>query len=306
MIMNQLAIIIPAYKIDFFERTLQSLADQTCKDFTVYVGDDCSPADFKGLIEKYQNQLDIHYTKFETNMGGKDLVAQWERCVDLSQGEPWLWLFSDDDELEPNCVECFYKTINNTDAQSNVYHFGTFVIDDKSDIVRKSPEYPQSLYGYDYYKKKMLVKIDSFVVENIFRRSVYRRNNGFAKFDMAWGADTASWVIFAGDQPIQTIHGACVRWRQSDLNITPNTSKDVLIRKLNALLNFLQWSFDQFKNKRSIKLFNFIFTIKRFHYYAKGLEVSQVSSISKNYLMNNFGSFGYKSIIFLTRLLRIW
>lgn len=85
---RQLAIVIPAYKIDFFSATLDSLATQTCKDFTVYVGDDCSPADFESLVNEYQDKLDIHYQKFATNMGGRDLVGQWKRCMDMTQGEP--------------------------------------------------------------------------------------------------------------------------------------------------------------------------------------------------------------------------
>ena len=38
-----LAIVIPYYKIIFFEKTLESLAQQTDKRFRVYIGDDASP-----------------------------------------------------------------------------------------------------------------------------------------------------------------------------------------------------------------------------------------------------------------------
>ena len=45
------------------------------------------------------------------NFGGHDLVAQWNRCIQLTQNEPWLWLFSDDDIMGPRCVEYFFNTI---------------------------------------------------------------------------------------------------------------------------------------------------------------------------------------------------
>ena len=48
--MKKLAIVIPAYKVDFFETVLFSLAQQTCKDFTVYIGEDCSRDDFKSIL----------------------------------------------------------------------------------------------------------------------------------------------------------------------------------------------------------------------------------------------------------------
>jgi glycosyltransferase involved in cell wall biosynthesis len=109
--MSDLAIIIPAYKIDFFKDTLDSLARQTCKDFTVYIGDDCSPDDFKSLIAEYKDKIHIVYCRFDENLGGKDLVGHWKRCIDLTQNEPWLWLFSDDDVIGERCVELFYKEI---------------------------------------------------------------------------------------------------------------------------------------------------------------------------------------------------
>ena len=55
--MNQLAIIIPYYKIDFFEETLQSVAAQTNKNFTLYIGNDASPNSPLPLIQKYFKML---------------------------------------------------------------------------------------------------------------------------------------------------------------------------------------------------------------------------------------------------------
>ena len=87
---NQLAIIIPAYKAAFLPAALDSIAAQTCKDFTVYVGDDCSPEPIGSIVEKYRDKMDIVYKRFDTNLGGTDLVAQWERCIAMSQNEPYI------------------------------------------------------------------------------------------------------------------------------------------------------------------------------------------------------------------------
>jgi len=38
-----LAIVVPYYKLTFFEETLKSLKSQTNKKFKVYIGDDASP-----------------------------------------------------------------------------------------------------------------------------------------------------------------------------------------------------------------------------------------------------------------------
>lgn len=114
---NNLAIIIPAYKATFLAAALDSIAAQTCQDFTLYIGDDCSPNNLEVIVDKYRDKINLVYKRFDTNLGGKDLVAQWERCIDMTQGEDWLWLFSDDDVMEKNCVEEFYKTIKENRRQ---------------------------------------------------------------------------------------------------------------------------------------------------------------------------------------------
>lgn len=40
-----LAIVIPYYKINYFEETLKSLSNQTDKKFKVYIGNDASEND---------------------------------------------------------------------------------------------------------------------------------------------------------------------------------------------------------------------------------------------------------------------
>ena len=122
---EKLAIVIPAYKDSFLKESLDSIVSQTCKNFTLYIGDDCSPYDLKMIVDKYKGSMNVVYKRFETNLGGKDLVAQWERCINLTQGEPYIWLFSDDDILENNCVEEFYKIL---DKRPNgvLFHFDTY------------------------------------------------------------------------------------------------------------------------------------------------------------------------------------
>src|ERR1035437_3960780 len=108
--MSKLAIVIPAYKRMFFNEALSSIAKQTNKNFTLYIGDDCSPCNLYNIVEKYEKSIPIVYRHFDENIGRKDLVVQWERCIDLVGDEEWIWLFSDDDIMDPTCVENFYNT----------------------------------------------------------------------------------------------------------------------------------------------------------------------------------------------------
>lgn len=275
---NELAIVIPAYKIDFFEETLKSLSNQTCKDFTVYVGDDCSPSDFGSLIEEYKDRLDIRYTKFKTNLGSKDLVAQWTRCIELTEGEPWLWLFSDDDVMGERCVESFYKVVKSNYIY-DLYHFDIDAIDDSGKVIFECRRFPDVLSSLDFYKKKEKDDIDCFVVEYIFSRNVYEETGGFQNFELAWGADIATWVKFSHNKGIKNIPGAHVYWRKSNINITPNREPDIVMRKFLINVEYFAWINNFFGPDMIAKFNEYAFT-RNFVFYSRILTRKQLSEVS--------------------------
>jgi glycosyltransferase involved in cell wall biosynthesis len=227
----------------FLPAALDSIAAQTCKDFTLYVGDDCSPEPIGDIVELYRDKIELVYQRFDTNLGGKDLVAQWERCIAMSQDEPYIWLFSDDDVMEPNCVEQLLKQIEDTKGKYDLYHFDSYRIDEngKFELLRKP--YPPILTSYDYFKGKMLGRYDSYVVENVFSRSIYGQSGGFKNFDLAWGSDVATWCIFSNDKGMCSVPGALIGWRRSSQNITPKKTRETAERKLMADCAFLCWAY---------------------------------------------------------------
>lgn len=247
---NQLAIIIPAYKKKFLSKALDSIAIQSCKKFTLYIGDDNSPYDLEEVIRDYQDKILIVYKKFNDNLGGRDLVAHWTRCIALSGQEEWIWLFSDDDEMDADCVARFYQALELTNAVYSIYHFDVDVIDEESNCISHSALYPPLLNSFEYYKRKMDGSISSLVVENIFSRRIYEEMGGFQKFDLAWGSDTASWVKFSLRSGMYSIQTDCrIRWRQSRYNITPDKTLAISIRKMNALVDFLIWAKEFFRHQ---------------------------------------------------------
>ena len=249
---HRLAIIIPAYKATFLPAALESIAAQTCKDFTLYIGDDCSPEPIGSIVEQYRDKIDLVYQRFDSNLGGKDLVAQWERCIAMSKDEPYIWLFSDDDVMEPDCVAQLFRVIDTMQGIYNLYHFDVKEINEEGLVTKALPEYPQVLSAYDYYKGKTTGRYRSYVVENVFSRKIYEKSGGFKNFDLAWGSDVATWCIFCGKKGMFKIPGAHVLWRRSSQNITPDKSRQIAERKLKSECEFLNWSYNNFSNEKDI------------------------------------------------------
>jgi len=240
--MSSLAIIIPAYKATYLRGTLQAIALQTNKEFAVYIGDDNSPYDLMSIVNEFKGLLDISYTKFENNLGSQDLVAQWTRCVDLSQAEEWIWLFSDDDIMETTCVESFYKEMKT--RASDVYRFSITKIDSMGKLLDNSSRitFPSIMSSRDFIVANMKGQVESFAVEYIFSKRVYALSGGFVSFDLAWSSDFASWAAFSQSTGIASISSGKVYWRSSGENITPNRSKSIMRRKVNAIIQYIIWA----------------------------------------------------------------
>lgn len=282
---KKLAIVIPAYKIDFFEEVLISLVKQTNRDFRVYIGIDASPHNFESIIAKYVDKIDIKTTRFDQNLGGKNLVAQWERCIAETMGEEYIWLFSDDDLLGSRCVEMFFQAIE-ANNDFDIYHFDVKVVDSKSNVIKNPRQYPDVIDAKTLFRLKSRGKIESFVVENIFNRRVYEKLGGFVNFPMAWGSDTATWIAMSGSKGMMTIKNDYVYWRSSDVNITPDNNSSVIYKKLMADIDYLQWVSNYFGNSMRLSV-TYAFILTLFFdlsyidkvQYVKGLEYSESKGI---------------------------
>jgi glycosyltransferase involved in cell wall biosynthesis len=250
--MHQLAIIIPAYKPDFLFKALKSIEIQTDSRFQVYIGDDASPYDLENIIEPFVKKNGWIYKKFENNLGQSNLVGHWNRCVNLSS-EPWLWLFSDDDELEKNCVSSFYKALE-INKNSNVFKFNFSIINQHAEIIGTNKIDFSAIDGFEFGKRRFERTLLNSAVEFIFSRKAFEREEGFINFPSAWCSDDASWIAFSSPEKIAYIAEAKVFWRMSDINISSQAGSYVNT-KLTAASDFINWFNKRYKARITPSLF---------------------------------------------------
>jgi glycosyltransferase involved in cell wall biosynthesis len=244
---SNLAIVIPAYKIYFLKETIESIVNQTCKRFTLYVGNDNSPYELYSVIREYENTIRIIYKKFNNNLGNHDLASHWNRCIDMVDNEEWVWLFSDDDLMDLKCVELFYKHIENH-PDDELLHFNVEIINDKGLQQEMVKSFPEKLSSTEFFTQRITSDLISFAVEYIFKKKIYAIEGKFQSFDLAWGSDDATWIKIAKNKGIKTIVGAKVKWRRSQLNISSiKEDKIIIIRKLNATISYINWVKDYFE-----------------------------------------------------------
>lgn len=214
-----LAIIIPFYKLIFFEETLQSLASQTDHRFKVYIGDDASPEDPKFLLEKYQDKFDFVYHRFDSNLGGTSLVQQWNRCIELINDEKWLIILGDDDVLGENVVKSFYEHFDLFNGKSNVIRYASKIIKQELNKISETYSHPAWEKPTDSFFRKYQWLSRSSLSEYIFARASYDKF-GFNDYPLAWYSDDMAWLEFADNKLIYSINEEIVFFRLSANNIS--------------------------------------------------------------------------------------
>lgn len=273
-----LAIIIPYYKLTFFEATLKSLSNQIDQRFKVYIGDDSSPEIPIDLLDKYIGKFDFVYHRFVDNLGGKSLTQQWERCIALSGEEEWIMILGDDDYLESTVIESWYKNYKEFKEKSNVVRFATKIVLQESNTVSDVYRHPVWESAANSFVRIFKRETRSSLSEYVFSKAAYKKF-GFKNYPLAWCSDHKAFLDFSDDKLIYSINESTVFFRISNINISgqQNTSlkketstrffKDVimthmhLFQKSQRLELLMEYEITIKKNRQPV-FFEWIFLIR--------------------------------------------
>ena len=255
-----LAIIIPYYKLTFFRETLESLSAQTDQRFHVYIGNDASTENPQELLKEFEGKFNFTYKKFDKNLGSISLTKQWDRCIEMMQGEEWFMILGDDDYFSSNVIEVFYKSKKIIDNNNiSVIKLNSAIINAQSIIQSEKKLEPLIKSAIDHFFDKLKYEGRSSLSEHIFRKSKYDQ---FKFFDMplAWHSDDLALLEFSEYQNILFLREAKCFVRISDESITGNPNKN-LEKKWWASKMFFEricQNLDKFTKHEKIKLFDLI------------------------------------------------
>lgn len=229
-----LAFIIPYYKLTFFEATLQSLACQTDKRFKVYIGDDASPENPSFLLEKYKDQFEFSYNRFETNLGSISLVKHWNRCIAMCKDGEWVMILGDDDILGGDCVSGFYENIDKINETSNVVRFASCNIDESGKRISKVFRNPILESSIDFFFKERRSSLSEYVFNKEKILTV-----GLKDFPLAWCTDILAVLEVSDFENVYSINESIVYIRISEVSISGNKNNVKL--KTRASVDFLYY-----------------------------------------------------------------
>ncbi|MGM9803101.1 MAG: glycosyltransferase family 2 protein [Muribaculaceae bacterium] len=225
--------VLPAYKGRYLAESIQSILAQTVTDFELVIVNDCSPDDIASIVAVNSDER-IRYYENEQNIGGADLVAQWNKCLSYARGE-YVILATDDDLYEPNFLESFIPLIEKY-PEVGVFRSRIMSTDDSGRIKYLDKCYKEYLRQEEFCNY-LLEGVQGGIPQNIFNRKVLVSNGGFVPYPLAWGSDDAT-ILMMSKCGIVHSQDFLVKFRWSDINISSDHALKTALLKLEARLRF--------------------------------------------------------------------
>lgn len=248
IIMPKYTFLLPAFKSKYFGQALNSIKNQTLKDFCVLVSDDCSPEPLKEIFDEICScDARFIYRRNEENMGGKNLVSHWNLLVNICNTE-FLILASDDDIYEPVFLEEIDRLVQKY-PEVDLFRARTSRIDEvgepfEYDTFRK--ERQDSLeFLFDSYNTNHIHCIANYV----FRKCRLQSVDCFVSFPLAWFSDDATVCLCCSNGVVNSLD-VLFCFRDSQLNISNqrNLSRGICEKKIDATTAFYDFFVEWFQS----------------------------------------------------------
>lgn len=312
--MPKYTFLLPAFKGKFLYDAIESILNQTYKDFRLIVSDDCSPEDLKSIVSKFDDPR-IIYRKNKENMGSKSLVSHWNLLVNLCNTE-WLIMATDDDLYDKDFLTDIDK-LQCDQPNISLLRARTCFIDKDGDVVSNSMPsdyfYSQQDFITTFYRDSHRRGIGNYV----FRTNKLKQINGFIDYPLAWWSDVMTCFLMA-ENGVLTTPDIKFSFRQSGINISSQKDDNVSSRKkLNATLaydrdlNILLQKFDFNKTKlQTVQYKDFCFHHKKefveelcyTNYVLSFKELLSTYRKYKTYFMFKYNCYQYFKFWFITKI----
>lgn len=214
------SILLPAFKAKFLLEAINSVLNQSYNALELIVVDDHSPEDIKKVCDSVHDSR-LKYFRNSSNIGAKDVVRNWNKCLEYADGN-YVICMGDDDRLIDGCLENCLRYIK-ANPSINVFHLHTQIIDERSNIVDVQEGRPawESVYSATLHKLRGRTQ---FIGDWMFKTSELRNIGGFFYLPFAWYSDDITPLIVGKKTGIVNIPEFGFQYRVNSLTISSNNN----------------------------------------------------------------------------------
>lgn len=233
--MASLSFIMPSWKAHFLKDAISSIVAQTCTDWELVVVDDCSPEPLKEIVDTF-NDPRIRYIRNEKNLGGQNLVRQWNHCITFATGD-YIVLAADDDLYKPTfCEEVLL--LAEKYPQVDLIHSSVEQIDEEGKHLWDDSILPEYTSKYEYLNWWLTGKSFTCIGNFAFKRTALLELGGFIDFPCAFGSDIATPITLSRNGVANT-SDMLFCFRQSEQHLSADSSR--FKEKLEAISQLSEW-----------------------------------------------------------------
>ena len=233
--MATISFILPAWKARFLHDAIESIVAQTSPDWELVVVDDCSPEPLREIVEAFDDPR-IRYIRNERNLGGENLVRQWNHCISFATGD-YVVLAADDDLYRPAfCAECIRLAGKYPEAE--LIHSSVEQIDEAGKHLEDDSILPEFTNKYEYLNWWVTGRSFTCIGNFAFKRTALLELGGFIDFPCAFGSDIAT-PIALSRKGVANTREMLFCFRQSAQHLSADTSR--FKEKLEAVSQLSEW-----------------------------------------------------------------
>ncbi len=207
-----LTVLMPVYNTpeEFLKQAIESILNQTFKDFIFLIIDDGSKPFVKKIIDTYQDKR-IYYIRNEKNLG---LIQTLNKGLDLAKTKYIVRMDSDDIA----CPERLKKQIDYMEKNPDISILGTgveFFPEYKIWQPVQFPKYTDYVQGCPIAHPTVMIRLADLKKYNL------RYDDNYPHAE-----DYALWVKAHALIKIENLQSVCLKYRWHENNVS-NTSKDI-------------------------------------------------------------------------------
>lgn len=244
-----ISFIMPAYKSEFLREALDSIVSQTSPDWELVVVDDASPNNLRPIVEEYGTKYpNVRYYRNEKNIGGSDLVAQWNHSITYAEGD-WIVLASDDDVYAANFCNEVSRLIEKY-PDIDLVRSRVLQIDEKGKPLYDDGTPSEYTDKKEFLRDWLTAKIFTCVGNYVFRRKSLIDNGGFFEYPCAYCSDVATPIALSRNGVAHT-EDMLFSFRHSSIHLSGDNSR--MAEKIDAATKLYRWlsSLDYIQNEHT-------------------------------------------------------
>lgn len=211
------SVVLPAYKAIYLESSIRSILQQSFTDIELIIVNDASPEDLKSIVSSF-NDTRIRYYENEINIGGENLVKNWNKCLEYATGE-FVVLASDDDIYHPNFLREMVKLAKKYPTL-DLFHCRVGIINEKDEPIYWGASIAEYESDIDFIFQRAIMRRVQLVSDFMIRREALKKINGFIDYPKAWYSDEMTMYLLARNKGVVCAQETLFYWRSSLVNIS--------------------------------------------------------------------------------------